>query len=535
MIFLATKKDYAQPLPQNDTTLSRNLDIFSSVYRKVISEYPDTVDPRKFMLTGMNQMLQSLDPFTNFFTESDVREFKTSLSGKFGGTGMVIGNSKDGIFIKEIFTNKPAARAGLRPADLIKEINGTATKNKSIDEVMSLLRGTPGTSISIVATHPADTQKTSFNFEREMINISPVPYYGMLNEHIAYISLTRESEDCSNEVKAALKELYDNNHFKGLVFDLRSNEGGYFKEAIKIVNLFIDKGGLLTSVRGKDNDTAYHATNMADYPTIPLVLLTDDYTASSGEILTGAIQDNDRAVIIGQKTYGKGLVQQIFDMPGGTQLKLTTAHYYTPSGRCIQAFEYDKGNKIQLADSTKKVFKTKNGRNVYSNGGISPDITMDYNKLAAITQNLLQDFLIFDFATKYKISHPSIGPAATFYLTDRDYIAFIKFVKSRKYTYITDTEKKLTAIKELAVKEGYWQAIQSNYTQMENKLISSKEKELLNNKTSIKKALEEEITYRYYYQKGRFETRLRDDREVKKAVETLMDPILYNRLLHTEK
>lgn len=329
LIFLSSQKDYAQSLSQNDTTSSPNLEVFSSVYRKVISTYPGPIEPNQLMLLVINQMLESIDPFTVFLTEKDVREFKISTSGKFGGVGILIGNSVEGIFVKEIFTERPAARAGLLPADLVKEVDGTSTKGMSVDEVRSLLMGTPGTSISIVITRPGETKNISFSLNREMISLNPVPYYGMLNDNIAYICLTRESEESGKEMKSALKELYDRHHFKGLVFDLRGNEGGYLEEAVKVANLFIGKGVLIASARSKYKDTSYVANDEVDYPTIPLVLLTDNNTYSSAEIIAGAMQDYDRGVILGQKTYGKGLVQSVFDMPGGTQLKLTTAFFHT--------------------------------------------------------------------------------------------------------------------------------------------------------------------------------------------------------------
>lgn len=535
LIFSSSQKDYAQSLSQNDTTSSHNLEVFSSVYRKVISTYPGPIEPNQFMLLVINQMLESIDPFTVFLTEKDVREFKISTSGKFGGVGMLIGNSAEGIFVKEIFTERPAARAGLLPADLIKEVDGTYTKGLSVDEVRSLLMGTPGTSISIGVTRPGETKNMLFNFKRELISLSPVPYYGMLNDNIAYICLTRESEDCSKEVKSALKELYDRHHFKGLVFDIRGNEGGYLKEAVKVANLFIDKGALIASARNKDKDTTYFANDEADYPAISLILLTDNNTASAGEIIAGAMQDNDRGVILGQNTFGKGLVQSVFDMPGGTQLKLTTAHYYTPSGRCIQAFKYDQGTEILTTDSLRKEFKTRNGRKVYSNGGINPDISTDYEESPVIVQTLLNDLLIFDFATKYKIAHPSISLPLKFNLSDEDYIAFTDFVKSRKFNCLTETEIKLAAVKEKAMKEEYWQGIQNEFIRLENIIIRNKEEDFSKYKTSIKKALEVEIVYRYYYQEGRFALYLRDDKEVKKALEILSDSMTYYRLLQPKE
>lgn len=532
LFMLPIVDNYAQTKQQSDSSVSQSLDIFTSVYRKVISDYPDTLNPRKLMLAGLRPMLNTIDPYTGFFTESDVTEFQTTMTGKFGGTGMSLGNSKEGVVIDYTFAGYPASRAGLRSADLFIEISGTSTKKKSIDEVMSLLKGTPGTDVSITVQRPGETKNITCIFKREVISISPVPYYGMLNKDVAYLRLTRESKDCSKEVKAGLKELNDKYHFKGIVLDLRGNEGGYFNEAVKVANLFVEKGNLLVTTRGREKDTAYYADNAAAYPSIPLAVLTDNVTISSGEILSGSLQDNDRAVFIGQKTFGKGLVQRVFDMPHGTQLMLTTGHYYTRSGRCIQAFDYAEGKSNQLADSTKKVFKTKNGRAFYSNGGISPDIYMEHQTPSTTLQNLLSDRIIFDFSTNYTIAHSSIGAAENFLLTEHDYSQFMEFVKTRNFNYISETENKINAVKETAEKEGYWAAIKNDFLQLEKNLAKSKEKELINNKEEIKRALEAEIISRYYYQKGRYEAVLRNDSEVKKAVEILMDRGTYMKLLH---
>ncbi|MEP7265153.1 MAG: S41 family peptidase [Bacteroidota bacterium] len=521
----------SQVLLPTDSITNNNLELFSSVYKKVMYTYPGPVDGNKLMLAGMNEMLKTIDPFTNFFSKDEVLDFKSSLSGKFGGTGMVLGTSPDGIFIRQTYAGRPADRAGLRSADLILEVDSISTKGMSIDEVRNLLRGEPGTYATIEVMHAGAAKKTTVQFYREMITVDAVTYSGMLNDDIAYIKLTRESEDCSSEVKKVLVELFDKHHFKSLVFDLRGNEGGYLREAVKISNLFIDKGNLIVSVRGKTGDSSYFAPVIADYPAISMVLLTDTNTASAGEILSGALQDNDRAVIIGRKTYGKGLVQQVYDLPQGTQLKLTTGHYYTPSGRCIQAFEYDKGNRIHLADSLKRNFKTKSGRLVYSSGGISPDIEIPLEQSPVIIEMLLKDLMIFDFATKYKIAHDTIAPLSKFHLTENDYKQFTEFVKSKKFNYTTETENKLASVKETAEKEGYWKEIQSYYTEIENHLQQKKEKELLQYKSEIKRELEKEIISRYYFEKGRAEAGLSNDKEVIKAIEMLKDSVAYKKTL----
>lgn len=532
LIFILTSGAILSQSSQSlDSTHYQNLEILSSVYRKVLTTYPGPIDPDKLMLAGINPMLKTIDPFTNFFTASEVLEFKSNLTGKFGGIGIGIALSNNEVIITDVFKGTPANLAGIQIADRILQIDGIDTKKLLLDDVLGLLRGTAGTDISISVKRPGESQQIIYNLKRDTINISPVPFYGMLNDKIAYIQLTRESENCSEEVRSALKELKDKYGFSSLVFDLRGNEGGYFKEAIKIANMFIEKGELLVSTRGKENDSSRYAVEEPLFPNTPLTLLIDNYTVSSGEILSGALQDNDRAVIIGQKSFGKGLVQEIFDMPHQTQLMLTTSHYFTPSGRCIQAFDYSNGETHILVDSMKNIFKTKNGRTVYSNGGIAPDIITDTQLNPSIVQSLLDDLLIFEYATQYKLKHLSIAPAETFYLTDEDYSDFIGFIKSNKFNYQTETENKLKIIKETAEKEGFWQTIEMSYKQLEKDITINKEKEIFSNKTKIKQELEKEILYRYYGNNGRYVASLRNDTDVKKAIEILLDTVTYNKIL----
>jgi carboxyl-terminal processing protease len=353
----------------------------------------------------------------------------------------------------------------------------------------------------------------------------------MLNGEVAYLKLRIESKGCAKEVEDALTAIYKKHKIKGLVFDLRNNEGGYMGEAIKIANLFVTKGNLLLKTRTKEKDTAYYAIKEAIYPVVPMVVLINNQTISSGEILSGAIQDNDRAVFIGQKSYGKGLIQEIFDMPEKTQLMLTTGSYFTPSGRCIQAFDYQHGIK-NIADSLKTSFKTKNGRTVYNIGGISPDIETLYRKPSELKESLLQDNVISDFAADYKLRHPSIPSVKVFHIQVEDYDNFVAFAKTRKTDYKTDTDNKLNNLKESAIKEGLWEAIKPGYELVENNLAVQKEKDFIIHKTEIEDALEEEIVSRYYFKEGRFQSVLSKDTEVQKAIEILMKPMDYNKILN---
>jgi carboxyl-terminal processing protease len=526
LIFLFSIESH--PQLQKDSLITKNIDIFSAVYRKVLDVYPNPVDAGTFMEAGMSPMMETLDPFSRFFSAGQVLEMKQRLTAKFGGIGVVILDSADGVAVAETLPDSPAEKAGILTADQILSIDGISLKDLPFDDVFPLLRDKPESEITLTIKRPSSTKEISLTFKRAIINLSPVSYSGMLNKHIAYLRLAIESENSAKEVENALAGIYKKHKFKGLVFDLRNNEGGYMREAIKIANLFVNKGSLLVKTLTKEKDTAYYAMKEALFPNIPMVVLINNTTVSSGEILAGAIQDNDRAVFIGQKTFGKGLIQEIFDMAGKTQLMLTTGSYYTPSGRCIQAYDYQHNAK-RVADSLKTSFKTKNGRTVYNSGGISPDIETLYQGPSKLRESL--DTVIFDFATDYKLQHPAIPSLREFRINEEEYNRFLAFAEIRKPDYETDTEAKLKSIKESALKEGLWEAIKKDVELAENNLAMQKKKDFFIFKTQITNALEEEIVSRYY-KNGKTQSALSKDAEVRKAMEILTDTIAYNKILN---
>ncbi|MES2410836.1 MAG: S41 family peptidase [Bacteroidota bacterium] len=518
------------PQQSKDSLVTKNIDIFSAVYRKVLDVYPYSVEPNKLALSGINPMLESLDPFSKFFNESQVLEMKQRLAAKFGGIGVILQETVQGVVVVKTLPDSPSEKAGISVADQIISIDGKLVKDISFDDVFGLLRGKPESEISLTIKRPSIPKEISFTLKRAIINLNPVTYAGMLNENIAYIRLAMESEGSAKELENALTALYKKYKFKGLIFDLRSNEGGYLSEAVKTANLFIDKGSLLVKTSTKERDTAYYAMKDPVFPIVPMVVLINNNTVSSGEILAGALQDNDRAVFIGQKTFGKGLIQEILDMPGKTQIMLTTGSYFTPCGRCIQAFNYRDGDK-EMLELPKISFETKNGRKVYNGGGISPDIETLYSNPSKLKESLEQHNIIFDFATDYKLRNPSIPTVGKFRIDQEEYNRFIAFAKTRKIIYQTDTEVKLQAIKESATKEGLWETLKKDIELAEGNLATQKENDFIAHKTEVINALEEEIVSRYY-KNGGTQSALLKDPEVKKAIELLMDTAAYNKILN---
>jgi carboxyl-terminal processing protease len=521
--------------------ISKNLDIFATLYREVNTYYVDDVDPAKFMRTGIDAMLESLDPYTNYISEADIESYRFQTTGKYGGIGAIIRKAGDYIVVAEPYKGFPADKAGLRAGDQIMEVDGNSTKGKNVEDVSKILKGAPGTDVKVVVLRAGEKNPVTKTLTREEVKVSSVPYYGMLNNDIGYIRLTQFTENCGAEVQNALKDLESKNQLKGVVFDLRGNPGGLLNEAVNVANTFVDKMQEIVSTKGKvkEWDKVYYALNSATDNKIPLAILTSSGSASASEIVAGVIQDYDRGVIVGQKTYGKGLVQTTRQLSYGTQLKVTTAHYYTPSGRCIQAIDYahrnEDGSVGKIPDSLKHSFKTRAGRLVYDGGGVDPDFLLDADKLNPITISLLQKNLIFDYATEYRLKHESIPPAKDFHVSDAEYNDFVTWLKGKDYDYTTKSEDAMKDLKETAQKEAYWDAIKDDFDKLQNEMNHDKEKDLVKFKDEIGELLSQEIASRYYYQDGRIEASLNDDQEVKKAIEVLGNTDLYTKTLQASK
>jgi carboxyl-terminal processing protease len=519
--------------------VSKNLDIFATLFRELNIYYVDETNPGDLMKRGIDDMLESLDPYTNYIPESEIEDYRYMTTGQYGGIGALIRQDGDYVVISEPYEGFPAQKSDLRAGDKILRINDTDAKGKKTEDISKFLKGQPSSAIKLVIEREGEKKPIEKIINREEIKIKSVPYSGMLNANTGYIKLTGFTINAANEVKDALLELKKNPELKSLVLDLRGNPGGLLNEAVNIVNLFEQKGTDIVSTRGKvkDWDKMHKADNEPVDNTTPITILIDRGSASASEIVSGALQDLDRGVVIGQRSYGKGLVQQTRPLSYNAQLKVTVAKYYTPSGRCIQALDYshrsEDGSVSKVPDSLISAFKTKNGRIVYDGGGIAPDITTETQKYSSILSSLVSKNLIFNYATKYRIAHNSIAVAKDFKLSDTEYDDFVAFLTGKDYDYTTRTEKTLDALKEDAKDDKAIDAIKDDIEALKTKIMHNKKEDLVKYKPEIKQFLEEEIASRYYFQNGRLDASLKDDIEVKEALAVLNDAERYKKILTT--
>lgn len=515
--------------------LSRNLDIFTTLFRELMIYYVDPADPQELVTTGIDVMLESLDPYTQFIPESEADDYRFMTTGQYGGIGALIGQRDGDVIITDPYEGYPAQKSGLSAGDVIQSIDGKSVKGKEYDEVSHMLKGQPGTAISITVIRPGSTQEITRTLTREEIQIKNVPYYGMLDDKTGYIRLSGFTDDAGQEVKDAVTELKKKGA-QSLVLDLRGNPGGLLNEAVNIVNVFVDRGQEVVSTKGKvkEWDKTYKALNAGVDTKIPLAVLVNGNSASAAEIVSGSLQDIDRAIIIGQRTFGKGLVQTTRPLSYNAQLKITTAKYYIPSGRCIQALDYThrtaNGGVVKVADSLIREFTTAKGRKVYDGGGIAPDYTTEIPVYSSISQSLASHYLLFDYATEYHLQHSSIAPANKFRLSDEEYQQFVTWLDGKEYDYITDSEKKLADFKTKAEKENYFAAVSADYALLESKMKHDKKSDLQLHKSEIKELLENEIVSRYYYQNGRIENSFDSDTEIKLALKALRNPAVYTSI-----
>jgi carboxyl-terminal processing protease len=522
----------------NDFEISKNLEIFSDLYKQLDLNYVDEISPGDLMKTGIDKMLESMDPFTNYIPESDIEDYKLMTTGQYGGIGALIHKQGEYVVVSEPYENFPAQKSGLVPGDKILEVDGQSAKGKTTDDVSRILKGEPGTTIELLIEREGTDKPFLVNLQRENIKIDNIPYYSMLNEQIGYIKLSGFTQNAATEVKKAFTSMKEKSDLKGLIFDLRGNGGGLLNEAVDIVGIFTEKGELVVSTKGKETarNKSYYTTSKAEDIEIPIVLLVDESSASASEIVAGALQDMDRAVILGQRTYGKGLVQNVFPLSYNSQVKITVAKYYIPSGRCIQAIDYSHRNIDGIAskvpDSLISEFKTKNGRKVYDGGGIEPDIYSDTEKLSPIATALFTKFIIFDYANKFAREHDSIPPAKEFTITNEIYNDFVKYVDNRSdFDYTTGSEHTLKKLKEVAENDEYYDKIKSEIDQLEAKLMHNKNDDLIAQRDEISEIMKIEIVSRYYYQKGKVESSLVTDPEVKQAIQLIEEKNQYSSIL----
>lgn len=518
--------------------MTKNLDIFYSLFKEINLYYVDDTEPGDLMKKGIDGMLKSLDPYTVYIPESDIEDYRFMTTGQYGGVGALIRTKDDHIVIAEPYKDFPTDKAGLVAGDIILEIDGKSTEGKSTQDVSKVLKGQPGTEVKLLIKRYGQDKTFEAKVVREEIQIESVPFKGMLDEEIGYINLSSFTRDCSKDVFQAYEELQKQG-MKKLVFDLRGNPGGLLDEAVKICNMFVDKGELIVSTKGKVKEWSknYMSRSEPINKDIPIVVLVNRGSASASEIVSGTLQDLDRGVVLGEKTYGKGLVQTTRPLSYNSQLKVTTAKYYIPSGRCIQALDYsnrnDDGSVGSVPDSLKSEFKTKGGRTVFDGGGIDPDVVMEGELLGDISIALMTKMLVFDFATKFKFDHDSIGPAAEFQVDDAIYAEFEAFLKDKEYDYTTESEVLLERMEKTAKEEKYFDRISAEFTQLEEKLMHNKAEDLQTFKPEISEMLRSEIVGRYYYQEGRIAAMLQDDPDVLKAQELLNAPAEYSALLAT--
>jgi carboxyl-terminal processing protease len=487
--------------------------------------------------TGLDAMLDGLDPYTEFVPESEIEDYKLHyVSTQYGGIGAGIFPRDGKVYVSDVFEGFPAQKADVRGGDQLLKINDVDLAGKTNDQVSQLLKGAKGASIKLTIKR-GDAAPVEKQMVRDEIKQPNVSYYGMVDGNMGYIKLDKFLENSADEVTHALTELEKNNP-NGIILDLRSNGGGILQEAVKIVNLFVQKNVEVVSQKGKikDKNFTYSTQNTPLEPNLPLVVLVNGRSASASEIVAGSLQDLDRAVIIGQRSYGKGLVQQTFSLPYNSLVKITIAKYYIPSGRCIQEIDYTHrkadGSVVKVADSSIHEFKTRDGRSVYDGSGIYPDIFVKQERFANITQSLVSKLLVFDYATQYRNTHTSIADPQNFHLTDADYADFVKFLGNKNYSYSTSTERLVNTLKTEATKDKEFTSIQNEYDALKNKLQESKKNDLQQNKEEIKQVLENEIASRYYYEKGRYQTNFKYDKELAQAVKTMQDRSQLAAILH---
>lgn len=515
--------------------ISKQLDIFTNVFRQVNLYYVDETEPGELMDEAIVSMLSSLDPYTNFIPEERVEDYKIQTTGNYGGIGASIRQRNGKLIVTNPYEGFSADKAGLMAGDIIKEVDGKSVVGKSTSDVSKILKGAPGTEVKMVFERQGKDQ--TIKLEREEVQVKSVPYYGILENGIGYITLDNFTNRATKEVKAAFEDLKKNNELKGLVFDLRGNPGGLLNEAVNITNLFIDKNLEVVKTKGKlaEWEKTYKTLNKPEDTEIPLAVLISRGSASASEIVSGTLQDYDRAVVIGKRSFGKGLVQQTRELSYGSQIKVTIAKYYTPSGRCIQAINYaeraEDGSVEKIPDSLRTKFLTSNGRPVFDGGGIDPDIEVEKEALSEALIALYQKMLIFDYATKFRFENETIASAKDFVLSDQEYAKFKKWLSTKEFSYKTSTERRLTTLEATAKKDKYYDAIEPEIAALRKKVESEKEEYLDTYETEIRDLLKDEIVSRYYYSKGRIQSTLKKDPDVLKALEILGNPNQYQGIL----
>jgi carboxyl-terminal processing protease len=518
----------------NGFEVLKSMELMDLIFQQLEMNYVDEIKPGEMNKTAIDAMLKQLDPYTVYYHESNMEDYRLMTTGQYGGIGSLIRKMGDYTYIAEPYEGNPAQKAGAKAGDKILEIDGKDMKGKPSDEVSSSLKGPKGSTIQLKVER--DGKIETISITRDEIKLPDVPYSGMLESNIGYIKLNSFTQTAGSDVRSAYDQLKSKG-MSALVLDLRGNGGGLLIEAVKIVNMFVKKGQAVVTTKGRieEENRVYATTGEPLDLNIPLVVLIDGGSASASEIVSGSLQDLDRAVIVGTNSYGKGLVQRTFDLKYGSKIKLTISKYYTPSGRCVQRLEYydkEAGEKPKvIADSLVKKFKTANGRDVIDGRGIEPDLNVEKEDYSRLLAQLMISNVIFNYATEYHKSHPSIGEARTFKLTNEEYDAFKAYALKQDFKYNTASEEQLEKMKKTAEEEGYYEDIKAEYEQLLAKVTPSKERDLEKFKAEINDLLSNEIVSRYYYQKGRAEQAFQVDLDVQRAIEVLNNSKQYNTIL----
>ena len=516
--------------------IAKNLDIFATLFKEVNTYYVDEVNPNKLVKVGIDAMLKSLDPYTNYIPEDDIEDYRTMTTGQYGGIGAVIGKRDGRNMVLMPYHGFPAHKSGLKIGDEITKIDDIDVTNKSVDQISKLLKGQSNTDLTITIKRYGEEYELPITLKRERITVDNVPYKGMVTEDIGYIKLSNFTTGAGREVEKAVRQLKEEGA-KKIIFDVRGNPGGLLSESVNVSNVFIPKGSEVVSTKGKVKDwnKSYKALDNPVDTEIPLVVLTSSRSASAAEIVSGVLQDYDRAVLVGEKTFGKGLVQATRPLTYNSQLKVTTAKYYTPSGRCIQAIDYSNrnidGSVGRVPDSLKSAFQTSSGRTVYDGGGIKPDIAVKNNKLSSIAVSLYAKSLIFDYATQYFYQHPEEVDSKSFHLSDEEYQQFVAWLQDKDYDYVTEVEQTIDDLTEIAKDEKYFASIEEQIADLRQQVQHNKESDLQKFNTEIRELLEAEIVGRYHLSEGKIEASFDDDLTVQAAVEVLNDTERYQKIL----
>lgn len=517
--------------------MAKSLDIMAAAYRDLNEYYVDSIDPSRLMQTGIEAMTESLDPYTYYFSEEDLGDLNFQTTGKYGGVGTSIDRMGDSVVVTDVLAGAPFDKAGIRPGDVILSVGGSPVSGMSMEQVSEALKGSAGSRLELTVRHPFGPE-ARYQITREEVAVGSIAYAAVMADSVGYIKMIQFTRGVSGEMARTIGKLEkEHPHMKGLILDLRGNPGGLLEEAVKIANFFLPAGDTIVSTRGRVSDwnRVYRATTAPLDSAIPLAVLTNDHTASASEIVAGAIQDLDRGLIVGQRSFGKGLVQTTRSLPYQGKIKITTARYYTPSGRCIQAIDYanryQDGSVTYIADSLKKAFHTRDGRKVMNDGGIEPDRYVAPGKLSPVALSLLRNHLIFDFATRYVHAHPQAPPRVAFGGGEEAFAGFMAYLKTRHYSYQTKTQAALEQFREAAEKEGYFGSVDSAYRALQHKLRGDRKDDLLSHRREITMLLTAEIMSRYYYEPGRIAARLPSDPVVQAACNLLDHPGSYRKLL----